>query len=98
MPARTVKLEPPSRDIFMQSYVTESAKGVGITLRHFFRNFLSRVPWFTLGIIALALALAGVGGTFALRWILGRMDKGEGVVVADRKEPVREIRFPVRRD
>ena len=78
MPARTVKLEPPSRDIFMQSYVTESAKGVGITLRHFFRNFLSRVPWFTLGIFALAVGGLGVVGTFVLRFIAGRMDNLPG--------------------
>jgi NADH-quinone oxidoreductase subunit I len=78
MPARTVKLEPPLRDVFVQSYVTESAKGVGITLRHFFRNFFSRVPWFTLGVVALVIGLGGVVGTFVLRGILGRMDNLPG--------------------
>ncbi|MDY0000155.1 MAG: 4Fe-4S binding protein [Polyangia bacterium] len=74
MPARTVKLEPPSRDILVESYLVESAKGVGITLRHFFRNFLSIVPWVTLGVIGLGLGLAGVLAMFALKGIAGRMD------------------------
>lgn len=78
MPARTVKLDPPTRGLVVESYVVEAGKGVGITLRHFFRNFLSRVPWFTLGIIALVLGALGAGAMFALKGIVGRMDNMGG--------------------
>jgi formate hydrogenlyase subunit 6/NADH:ubiquinone oxidoreductase subunit I len=59
MSARTVKLTPPARDLVVQSYVVETGRGLGITLRHFFVNFFARVPWVTLG--GLAFLLAGLG-------------------------------------
>jgi formate hydrogenlyase subunit 6/NADH:ubiquinone oxidoreductase subunit I len=66
MPARTVKLSPPERTLAVQSYVVEAGKGLGITGRHFWRNFLVRVPWFTLGALGLAAGVLGAGAIGAL--------------------------------
>jgi len=60
MPARTVKIEPPKRDAIVESYVVESAKGVGITLRHFFRNFIHRGGLLVLGGLAVGAGVLGV--------------------------------------
>lgn len=69
MPARTVKIEPPKRDLLIQSYLVESVKGVGITLRHFFRNFIHRGGLGVLGGLAVAAGVLGIVLAFVLNAI-----------------------------
>jgi NADH-quinone oxidoreductase subunit I len=59
MPARTVKLDPPERNAVTQSYLVEVTRGVGITLRHFFKNFIHRGGLGILGGLAIGLGVLG---------------------------------------
>lgn len=69
MPARTVKIDPPKRDVLSEIYVPEAAKGVGVTLRHFFRNFIHRGGLFWLSVLAIGAGVLGAGLGLVLNFV-----------------------------
>ena len=73
MPGRSVKLTPPERTVAVQSYVVEIGKGLGITLGHFFKNWLSRIPWVTLAILAFVVGIMGAGLVLAVKGLHSNM-------------------------
>jgi len=81
MPARTVKLEAPQRTAAVQSYVVEIGKGLSITLRHFFVNWPSRVPWILFGVLGLVGAGVGAGVVAGMSAVSGKLQGYNGAMV-----------------